>query len=264
MVVGIALVKDEADIIEATVRQMLSQTSMVIIADNGSTDGTREILEDLVAHGAVIDDPDPAYFQSQKMSRLAAMAVEQGAEWVVPFDADEWWYSPFGRIADVLRQHPGAVAVADVYDHRATGLDPDVTNPLGRMGWRTVDPLPLHKVACRPVLPVTITQGNHGAEYPTQDPLVGQLVVRHFPIRSPEQMIRKARNGAAAYAATDLPEEIGQHWRDWGRLSDEQLTEVFRRHYWHANPANEGLIYDPCELKPSFPGEATTPTASVS
>ncbi len=132
-----------------------------------------------------------------------------------------------------------------LYDHVATGADPE-GEPVCRMGWRRRDPAPLPKVACRPSLPVTIHQGNHGAGYATGS-VDGLLVVRHFAVRSPEQMIRKARNGGAAYAATNLPEDVGKHWRDWNRLSDEQLTEVFYEHYHVADPASDpSLIFDPC------------------
>jgi hypothetical protein len=79
--------------------------------------------------------------------------------------------------------------------------------------------------------------------------VTGELEVRHYPYRSPEQMIRKARNGAAAYAATDLPETVGQHWRDYGRLTDEQIGEVFRRYFWSADPEADGLVHDPCLSK---------------
>jgi hypothetical protein len=59
-------------------------------------------------------------------------------------------------------------------------------------------------------------------------------------------MIRKARNGGRAYAATNLPEDHGQHWRDWNRLTDEQLGDVFRRYYWSADPEHDAnLIFDP-------------------
>jgi hypothetical protein len=230
----------------------MGQVDSVVVADNLSQDGTYDWLQTEAAREygdrlLVTADHERGYFQSQKMSRLAAYAARHlGAEWVVPFDADEWWYSPFGRIADVLSEHPGAVATAEIYDHRATGADPDEPNPIKRMGWRTIDPLPLHKIACRPLLPVTITQGNHGAHYPTQEPLTGQLVIRHYPLRSVAGMIRKARTGAAAYAATDLPIEVGQHWRGWGQLSDEQLDEVFHTYYFSADPeADPTLIYDP-------------------
>lgn len=242
MVIAISMARDEADVIEETVGHMLTQVDRVIVADNGSTDGTRDILERLGVD--VVDDPDPAYFQSRKMTGLARAAARLGAEWIIPFDSDEVWYSPFGRIADVLDEFPAAsVATAALYDHVATALDP-AGPPVSVMGWRRREAAPLPKVACRPVMPVTIHQGNHGADY--GQTVENLLVVRHYPYRSAEQMIRKARNGAGAYAATDLPEDVGKHWRDYGRLSDEQIADTFRRWFWIPAPeADSSLIYDP-------------------
>lgn len=247
-VVAISMVKDEADIIEHTVRRMADQVDRLLIADNGSTDGTRETLhalaEDLPL--SVIDDPEVGYYQSRKMSHLAALAArDHGAAIVVPFDADEVWYSPHGRIADVLPEHPtAAVFTAELYDHVPSGHDIDHPDPTIRIGWRRVAPAPLGKVASRPRAAVTIHQGNHGASY--GEHLAGQLIVRHFPIRSAEQMIRKARNGGAAYAATDLPEDAGKHWRDWSKLTDDQLHEAFETFYFAAAPhADRSLIFDP-------------------
>ena len=245
MIVGIARVKDEADVIASTVGHMLTQVDHVIVEDNGSTDGTLEILAGLPVE--LLHDPTVGYYQSAAMSRLAATAAKAGAEWVIPFDADEVWYSPFGRIADVLGGQSGAsIATAALYDHVATGVDPD-SDPITRMGWRRREATPLPKVACRPLAPVTIHQGNHSAGYGTT--VDGLLIVRHYPLRSPEQMIRKARNGGKAYAATTLPEHVGQHWRDWDRLTDEQLGDVFRTWYWVANPAGDSsLIFDPAPV----------------
>lgn len=254
MVVGISMVRDEVDVIAYTLRAMLEQVDWVLIADNGSTDGTRDVLEQIAGETGrvtVRDDTEVGYFQARKMSALAAYAAAMlEARWVVPFDADERWYSPFGRIADVLAAQADDVSVvtAELYDHVATALDPDEPSPLERIGWRRRDPAPLPKVAARLYPSLRIHQGNHGADYGGR--VDGQLVVRHYPYRSPGQFVSKARNGARAYAATDLPADQGQHWRDYGALLDAQgpaaLEDVFRRWFWSANPRRDRLIFDPC------------------
>jgi glycosyltransferase involved in cell wall biosynthesis len=244
---AITMVKDEADIIASTVGHLLGQVDEILVLDNGSTDGTRELLAELPV--AVSDDPEVGYHQSRKMTDLARRAGELGADWVIPFDADEVWYSPFGRIADVLADVPARTAPAALFDHVATGLDPEDPDPIRRIGWRRREPALLPKVACRPRVEVTIQQGNHAASY-RGGVEAGLLVVRHYPYRSADQFVRKARNGAAAYAATDLPATEGAHWRQYGAILEahgpEALGDVFRQWFWTADPASDPtLIFDP-------------------
>lgn len=264
MVVGIAMVRDELDVLPYTLLHMLTQVDGVLIADNGSRDGTgywlRGLEDDRIR---VVDDPEVGYFQSRKMSVLAAVARDLGATWVVPWDADEAWFAREGRrIGDVLADLPDSVLIAqaDLWDHVATGEDPDDPNPLVRIGWRRPHCAPLPKVAVRPLPGLTILQGNHGATYDDRDipPTVTNLLtIRHYSYRSAKQTIRKVRNGAQAYAATGLPDAVGAHWRQMGTMSDEQIATAYRTWHWRANPSkaiviegeNQGpLVYDPAPI----------------
>jgi glycosyltransferase involved in cell wall biosynthesis len=259
-VAAVTMVKDEADIIEATVAHMLTQVDYVVVADNLSTDGTRDILDRLAVqhpHLLVVDDPEVAYEQSRKMTGLANLAHDDvGADWVVAFDADEIWYSPFhDRVADHLATvaDQWLVMPARVYDHVATRLDdPDDPDPTSRLGYRRNVSLPMHKVACRWRADLTIEMGNHGARYHGGATVhEAQLVVRHFPYRSVEQVIRKVRNGAAAYAASTLPDQYGAHWRQWGMQSDEWIAAAFHEWYYSRTPNNptSDLIFDPAPVQ---------------
>ena len=267
-VVAVTMVKDEVDIIARTVGHMASQVDWVIVADNMSTDGTREVLEGLARDLplTVVDDLEVGYHQSAKMTELALQArLNHHAEWIVPFDADEWWYSPFGTIRDILGSIGGRqwlVMEAALFDHVATGRDdPDEYDPVSRLGWRRTEPAPLPKVACRWREDLVIEMGNHGARYTGgATRFDSQLVIRHFPYRSVEQLIRKIRNGAAAYAATELAPTYGAHWRQWGEALDdpnrgtEWIERLFYVWYYRQDPGIpitvEGevqppLIFDP-------------------
>ena len=256
------MVRDEADVIEPVIRHMQREVDHLIVADNGSKDGTREILESLGVE--VIDDPEIGYYQSRKMSALAQRAIEAGADWIVPFDADEVWAAKGGSLKDALALMPAEahIAEASLFDHVATGIDPESDNPIVSMPWRRTAQAPLRKVAVRAIPGVVIHQGNHGASFPNvSHPLAvtGWIEVHHFPYRSTHQFIQKAKNGAEAYAATDLPETAGGHWRGYGRILAEQgeaaCAAVFIKWFYRADPTQEieieGEVQPPLVMDPA-------------
>lgn len=255
-----SMVRNEADIIGKTVRHMAYHCDELIIADNMSTDGTREILERLARDLPleIVTDPDPAYYQSDKMTRLAEHAASLSDDdelWIIPFDADEiWnpWDDPKQSIRDFIVEQwqPGwTVLQACLYDYRATALDPPGDDPTKTMQWCTAEPAKLPKVAFRWSPGARIHQGNHGVDLPEDGTRCTLLRVNHFPYRSAEQFVAKALQGAAAYAATDLPEDLGAHWRAYGRLYEtygqDALESVFRTYFWALSPTDAGLIHQP-------------------
>jgi hypothetical protein len=246
MITAISMVRDEADIIRYTLAHLEAQgVDRFIVLDNGSTDGTREILEQFSCE--IVDDPEPGYYQDRKMTELARRVTEG---WVLPFDADELWYSPDGRtLAEVLappaRWIRGNVVSAVEYKHWPTPWDmPGDPDPFTRMIWRDEEPHHLHKVAFRASADVFVHMGNHHVSFgsyhpdkPEQPSDLGRglLELRHFPYRSFAQFARKVRNGRQAYeAATTVDrttiaghELTGTHWKEMGALDDNELAELW-------------------------------------
>lgn len=259
---GITMVKDSEDIIYHTLLHQAEEgLSGIIVADNMSTDNTRKEIEKAqdVLKGSpcqiiVIEDNEAGYYQSRKMTELARRANALGADWILPFDDDELFFA-CDTIANFLNTLPDHVNVvqADLYNHFGSGLDPQGLIPFQNMGWRQKEKGALPKVAFRYHKHAIIGQGNHSVQIPAEQTVKG-LEIRHFPYRSWEQFKRKALNGAAAYKATDLPENMGQHWRQyfqqiekWG--DDVVRKEVFEKYFWHFSPVENGLILDPAPFR---------------
>ena len=104
LVVGVMMVRNEADVVRANVlhhhRQGIRQ---LLIVDDGSTDGTPELLEELEREGLVRWFHHSGIFlQAAWTNRLMQQARLDGADWVVPLDADEFWIAPGSRIDAVL------------------------------------------------------------------------------------------------------------------------------------------------------------------
>ena len=252
MIVGICMVKNEQDVLDTVLRHLLAEgVDHLIVADNLSTDNTPHILNDLEACGApitVIQDHVLAYVQDSKMSRLARRAYEAGADWVLPFDADEIWYGVDPqtgepcRIADALSQVDDEIQVVRAFgwDHIAR-VGPHTSGVFSP--WRRVETQKLAKVAFRAHPDARMHMGNHDVTLPGPS-VVGPLAFRHFQYRSLEQMTTKLRQGREAYEASDVHPMHGTHWRAGGLKSDDELASE-----WAELCAEDGLIFDPAPIR---------------
>lgn len=280
-VIAIGMCKDEADVAEGLLRHLAGEVDHIIIADNDSVDGTRDILHQLTRELplTVLDDPVVAYNQSAKMSALAELAAaEHGPCWIAAVDFDELWGCPAGRIRDFLPRLPAEVTVvpAALTNHLPTALDTADEDPFRSMVWRQRAPQPLGKMAFLWEPDAVIHQGNHGVTLPSGQPdpyaadwaiqmLLAEMLddevppgeaglqIRHFPIRSADHMVRKAQNGGRALAATDLPYDQGGHWRSWYELLQRHgvaaLEEAYRAHWFYVSPVDAGLVRDPAPYR---------------
>ena len=249
-VVAVTMVKDEQDCIGYTLRHLLAEgVDHILVADNMSTDATRSILDKLAEDTeqvTVVDDLEPGYYQDRKMTNLAHRAAEDlGAEWVLPFDADEIFYNDHGTLAEFFAGCGPDVVVVHGWDHIATyDDDPADPNPFTRITQRRPNPQRLGKVAFRYQPTAALELGNHNV-HGVPGTRVRALHYRHFQYRTFEQMARKVRQGADAYAATDFsPRTYGTHWRELGVLDDSAL---FAR--WSRLCEEEGLLDDPAPVK---------------
>jgi Glycosyl transferase family 2 len=255
-VVGISMVKNEEDVIVPVIQHMLTQVDHVLVADNLSTDNTRILLEQM-RYGSdrltIVTDSEAAYFQSRKMTNLAKVAWQEfEADWIVPFDADEWWYAPDGRsIAEVLPETDEATIYSvPLYDFVPTVDTLYHADPFYRLQYRKPDAGYLPKVACTAKPSLVIEPGNHGAHFSEMHTVMGgALRIRHYPVRSPQQFVSKAKHGAAAYkvAGGAIPETYGAHWRRWGQVLESQgeegLLSIYEQEHLHTDVT--GLVFDP-------------------
>src|SRR5207244_4476352 len=114
--------------------------------------------------------------------------------------------------------------------------DPDDPNPIVRMGWRRPHHQKFPKVIFSATAFFFLHQGQHGIEHP--GPRTGSPIeYRHYQYRTLEQMVRKVRQGTAAYAASNVDGRHGTHWKDLAALTDEAL-----RAEWDALCADPDVI----------------------
>jgi hypothetical protein len=108
---GAAMVRNEADIIEAFVRHNLAVLDGLAVVDHGSVDGTAEILAALVAEGlplAVVPSTVVPHLQSEITTRLVRdLFARSRADFVFVVDADEFLRMPSRPLVeDVLGRMP--------------------------------------------------------------------------------------------------------------------------------------------------------------
>jgi hypothetical protein len=199
------VVRNEADVIDAQIAFHLNAgVDLIIVTDNGSDDGTAEILDSYARAGHVLWSRNPSRSISQidcvtEMARRAA--TEFAATWVINSDADEFWWPRGGTLKEIFAAIPPRFgSVRGMWRHF-------VPRPAGedffaeRMTVRLCKPFldrqhvfnPHFKTAHRATPDVTVGGGNHDVSGPGLLPLRGwfPIDILHFPLRSLEQCERK-------------------------------------------------------------------------
>ena len=241
--IGVSVVKNEADIIEANIRHNLGFLDRIVVFDHDSCDATRRILDALAAEGLPItllarraDRAEFGFWQGEFMTALAKLAFEQhGADYVFPIDADEFIDAPSREaIETALDACPNEVANIEWRTY-VPGLDAAPgAHPLESVRWRieTAAPSLPKIVVSRRVMSRDwlIGRGNHafcnraGSELSIhQGAPVEGLRLAHLPFRSPEQLTAKVLVGwlsrKLAYGAKAQSTHNSWHIRElFGRI----------------------------------------------
>ncbi|WAC67478.1 glycosyltransferase family 2 protein [Agrococcus sp. SL85] len=231
------MVRDEADIIAATLEHHLAEgVDRILVTDNASEDGTRDILADYarVAPVTVFDDPEHRKQQAEVVTRMARLAAtEHRAAWVVNGDADEFVLARGRTLVEALSDAPRGTTAFHAPVRNLVGPTARTGSGLStRMHWRderSPEQLAAAGVHAHPSANaihvgdahVEVAQGNHRVSTPPGTPVEDALGIEvlHVPWRSWEQFERKTVNMGRGYEAAPHLDPSPEHhgMRDWRR-----------------------------------------------
>lgn len=225
------------------------------VIDNGSTDETPRVLTRVAGRDPAVRwrrESGP-FRQAELVSGLAAEAVAAGMDWVLPTDADEFWWSPDGSLGEALAAAPteaGALEVELVNFVQDRRVRHPQASALLSMTWRAqpfgavadarrlvtegtiafVEMRYPPKWASRAVPGLAVHKGNHhvdglaGPAVPTD-----RLVLLHAPLRAADCLVDRAEHGRRS-AAVEPDPVTSWHLRridaleQAGRLEDEWIA----------------------------------------
>lgn len=235
--IGIAMVRNEEDIIEAFIRHNLHYLDGLAIINNGSTDSTGDILRAMMRDAFpvfVIDDSVLGYFQSEKMSILLHRVCRTFfPDFVFPLDADEFIQ------AESKESFLGAIAMIPTpgisYLPWVTYVPDPAANdmmvfPQQFTFRRKLEQPQYFKVILRTGdslhADVILTQGSHDVRSKSSGFRKAQLNnihLAHFPVRSKDQIACKVLLGWLAVLAKDRTAASRQESYQWREIYEKLL-----------------------------------------
>jgi hypothetical protein len=251
-------VRDEIDVVEHTLRYHLARgADKWIVTDNGSTDGTLEVLKRYESAGLLKLNEEPgedfrteAHWWVTRMARLAA--TEMGADWVAHVDADEFWWPARGSLKETLAAIPDEYGVV-LAPRPEFAARPGKGQWWERMTVRERRSRLRPKIAHRAEPDVVLHRGAHDVDFEDEagSKHAGRAVMRavkddadeaddgrlvwapvfparvmHFPIRSFEQYKRRVETTIFHGGFEDRAHDELRQAYDEGRLPElyERLT----------------------------------------
>ena len=270
-IVSVSMVKNESDIIESFIRYTLSFVDEMIILDNGSTDETTKIVDNLINEGlsiVLIHDKDKYYNQSIKTTKLLKKAVnEYGADLVCILDVDEFIFTNGNNPRDDLEKlDPNYYYLIKLIHYIPTPDDDyDIKFIPKRITHCAEPPESVYKVIVPKKIVkdnnVEVLMGNHdlkfkGLRKSNLSKYAPNLKIAHYCIRSKEQCMSKILVGwpnmVAVYTEST---DFGWHWKEffnkikrYNDISPEELEYFSKCYVSMANPDEVILEYEPINL----------------
>jgi hypothetical protein len=228
--VGIAVVRDERDVIEAFVRHNVQFLDHLHVVAHCCRDGSEQILDALHREGlpiSIVRREEPALRKAEWLNELAAESFSEGADAVAALDADEfikiedgkglvrrlesipedlhpaWVWQSYVPTVEVLSRTAGSpVNVLRDIRHRLkherwTVLKVILRRDAARLGWR-FDEGAHRLVGRRDVCRVCVIPHSRLA---------------HFPVRSADQFGQKIIRGWHARLIHRPTTDISSHWQ---------------------------------------------------
>lgn len=275
LIYGLYMVRNEADIIHINVLYHLSLgLDRILIADNGSTDGTDEILQQLSAQDSRVQwsRDHGSFLPSRIATGLARQAHEEGADWVVPVDADEFWHVRGGDLRGFLRGSNAGVLQAQVTNfvqrRSQKRSSSDALLHMTRRVEKPVSPPPYaqdlveakqisfiekmypQKCVSRPSGKIEIGIGNHrvhGASGPKEQ--TEELICLHAPMRSRAVLEERIRDSARADEAGRRKGQ-GRNRRRWAAMDESGVKEEwaansYRGYHLNVYGERHPVVFDP-------------------
>jgi glycosyltransferase involved in cell wall biosynthesis len=256
------LVKNEAEIIADNLK-VHSQLGVdnFIVMDNGSKDGTRELLDELKKKYeiTIIDRAVTDYQQSNWRTEMARLARRKyGAQWVISNDADEFWIPKQGDLKSELTstgsiiycQRFNMLFDRESFDHGGKYYEQNnrvrypIHYPRGIVLTEDNMSIMLGRINCKVMLRtlglLRVKGGNHRAWHlwgKWNETTSRNVQVYHFPIRSKEHFLRNIENRKVLLDKGVT--RMGLHYKRWvrmleqGTLDQEIERQVVDRNYQH-------------------------------
>ncbi len=244
------LVKNEADIIEKNIRYHAKKgVDNFVVMDNNSTDGTREILEELKKEYEItIIDEKGIYNQAKWMTKLTHIARKKyNPSWLIPNDADEFWYSE-KSLKETIKSKKRVLTVDRFnfllqenkkwYESEVRVENPVFYRKNTQLSAEKIS-IVLTKISPKVIINpkglLWIRGGNHKAlnifdfrdyfRHYDKIKRFEKIKVFHFPIRSFEQFKKNIENRKKLL---ENGAKMGPHYKRWVKLLNEgKLEEEF-------------------------------------